>query len=197
VLNEQVRALERLSFEYQILQDKIDKIGAFRFTIRGWSVTLVAASIFTFDTKKLIPPNALLLLVLFVVSFFLLEHKQNKLQGLYQDRVFEIEKHIWRISRADGNPSDSRDGFAPRIAHLLSGYGKRRSENWCLRFLWWILDTDRLFYLIQLVAIIVAVTVLIPRTTPKDPQNIAPVSIFEYHKEVAPNSAQTKGKRKP
>ncbi|MGB6942140.1 MAG: hypothetical protein WBE37_07090 [Bryobacteraceae bacterium] len=36
--------LDQLSSEYKILQDKIDKIGAFKFTIRGWSVTIVIAS---------------------------------------------------------------------------------------------------------------------------------------------------------
>ena len=30
--------------EYKILQDKIDKIGGFRFTIKGWSVTAVIAA---------------------------------------------------------------------------------------------------------------------------------------------------------
>ena len=30
--------------EYKILQDKIDKIGGFRFTIKGWSVTAVVAA---------------------------------------------------------------------------------------------------------------------------------------------------------
>lgn len=34
----------RLIDEYKILQDKIDKIGGFRFTIKGWSVTAVIAA---------------------------------------------------------------------------------------------------------------------------------------------------------
>jgi uncharacterized membrane protein len=196
LVNEQPRGLERFSFEYQILQDKIDKIGAFRFTIRGWSVTLVAATIFTFDSKASMPPKGLFLLGLFVLSFFLLEHKQNTLQGLYQDRVFQIEKELWRISRTDADPSDSSEGLAPRIAHMLSRTGKRRSKNWCLRTVSWIVAIERLFYLIQLVVIFVAATVLV-QPKPKDPQNVEPVSIFEYHKEVAPNSAQAEGKRKP
>jgi len=35
---------QRLTDEYKILQDKIDKIGGFRFTIKGWSVTAVIAA---------------------------------------------------------------------------------------------------------------------------------------------------------
>lgn len=34
----------RLTDEYKLLQDKIDKIGGFRFTIKGWSVTAVIAA---------------------------------------------------------------------------------------------------------------------------------------------------------
>jgi hypothetical protein len=32
--------LDLLLREYAILQDKIDKIGEFRFTIKGWALTL-------------------------------------------------------------------------------------------------------------------------------------------------------------
>jgi hypothetical protein len=35
---------KRLTDEYKILQDKIDKIGSFRFTIKGWSVSAVLAA---------------------------------------------------------------------------------------------------------------------------------------------------------
>jgi hypothetical protein len=36
--------VNRLADEYKILQDKIDKIGAFRFTIKGWSITVIIAA---------------------------------------------------------------------------------------------------------------------------------------------------------
>ena len=39
------KLITSLSDEYKILQDKIDKIGAFRFTIKGWSVTVIAVSV--------------------------------------------------------------------------------------------------------------------------------------------------------
>ena len=37
--------VSRLADEYRIIQDKIDKIGAFRFTIKGWSVTVIIGAI--------------------------------------------------------------------------------------------------------------------------------------------------------
>ena len=33
----------RLAEEYKILQEKMDKIGGFRITIKGWSATAVGA----------------------------------------------------------------------------------------------------------------------------------------------------------
>jgi hypothetical protein len=45
--------------EYKILQDKIDKIGGFRFTVKGWSVTITTAALAAAGAAKIpfyLPP---------------------------------------------------------------------------------------------------------------------------------------------
>jgi len=61
----------RLTDEYKILQDKIDKIGAFRFTIKGWSVTaVVAASAAGAASKSLSTVFTLSVALVFMLIFF-------------------------------------------------------------------------------------------------------------------------------
>src|SRR6267154_5661686 len=47
--------VDKLENEYKILQDKIDKIGAFRFTIKGWSITVILAAAFAGASTAKIP----------------------------------------------------------------------------------------------------------------------------------------------
>lgn len=37
--------VERLTDEYKIVQDKIDKIGGFRFQVKGWAITIVVGAL--------------------------------------------------------------------------------------------------------------------------------------------------------
>lgn len=105
--------LDQLSSEYKILQDKIDKIGAFKFTIRGWSVTIVIASCIGATTARLPSPFLLLGLVVFVVVFGVMEHVQNGHGDTFGRRCAEIERLIWRILRERGLHVP---GMVPRIA---------------------------------------------------------------------------------
>ena len=82
--------LEQLSSEYKILQDKIDKIGAFRFTVKGWSVTLVIASIFATAGDEDVNPLVLLFLLVFVVLFNRLERKQMQWSDIFGERSLKI-----------------------------------------------------------------------------------------------------------
>lgn len=97
--------LEQLTAEYKIIQDKIDKIGGFRFTIRGWSVTLVTASIASIiaanPTRPVAPLLALPLLV-FIVLFAMVEQKQNELELHFGARAFQVEREIHRVVRDMG-----------------------------------------------------------------------------------------------
>jgi hypothetical protein len=98
---DQVDYQRRLSDEYRMLQDKIDKIGAFRFTIKGWSVTGVgavsaAASAITGPQTALAVSLALVVMVTF---FFLLEVEQVRLSRLFGARARTLEGIFGAIDR--------------------------------------------------------------------------------------------------
>jgi hypothetical protein len=86
-----------LSDEYKLLQDKIDKIGAFRFTIKGWSVTAVVAGLIAGSTGKGASQMVVAgILTIFLCWFFWLERDQVKLSWRFSARIMEIEDHIKR-----------------------------------------------------------------------------------------------------
>lgn len=96
-----VKFNSRLSDEYKLLQDKIDKIGAFRFTIKGWAVTIVgvvsaAASALSGSRLTIIISVALAAIVIF---FFELEVEQIRLSRLFGDRARELERLFRSIDR--------------------------------------------------------------------------------------------------
>jgi hypothetical protein len=93
-----------LSDEYKILQDKIDKIGGFRFTIKGWSVTaVIAASAAASASKSLSTVCTISLgLVLMLSFFFWLEFEQVRLSRLFGSRAGRLEDAFRRISRGKG-----------------------------------------------------------------------------------------------
>jgi hypothetical protein len=79
--------------EYKILQDKIDKIGGFRFTVKGWSVTITTAALAAAGAAK-IPFFLPFVLILLVVVFFLLEHEQWEHSLRFGRRALQIEEAL-------------------------------------------------------------------------------------------------------
>jgi hypothetical protein len=164
VTDEDTLLIEQLSSEYKILQDKIDKIGGFKFTIRGWSLTLAIASTITIGSSQTLSPWLLLWLIVFVIVFYMLEHQQDDFQFLFGRRVQGIEKEIRRIVRSYPGPHGSRTdiGLTPRIAHLLSEDARRRQPRG--RFAKqqkWIRRPERWFYIVQIIAILLAIVILL------------------------------------
>jgi hypothetical protein len=147
-----------LADEYKILQDKIDKIGAFRFTIKGWSTTVIIASLFAGTAANSVPP-LLLLSSLFVVLglFFYVEKKQTDLSRYFGQRTISIEAVLSRILRksAASNEEFIVLHFIPGIAHHLGRQHprkrKRRSKTQSFR------DADLYFYLIQALVVVAVV----------------------------------------
>jgi hypothetical protein len=89
--------LDQLGSEYRILQDKIDKIAGFRFTIRGWSVTLVIASSIGAATAKISSAWVLYGLIPFILAFLLMERAQLRHRRTFGGRVVDIEKRISKL----------------------------------------------------------------------------------------------------
>jgi hypothetical protein len=120
----------RLSDEYKILQDKIDKIGSFRFTIKGWSVTaVIAASAAASTTGRLTTALTVSVgLVLMLAFFFWLEFEQVRLSWLFGDRAARVEDAFRQIDRGKG--MEVHVLFrVPYTAHesALAGY-RRKSQ---------------------------------------------------------------------
>ena len=156
--------LEQMNSEYRLLQDKIDKIGAFRFTIRGWSVTLVIASIIAAGSSKVVSPYFLGLLLLFLYTLYATERKQNRHSIIFGDRALFLEKRI-REALRNHSQGEPIVGYYPGIAHHLHNIRRRGGDE---GFLAWITDPDHFFYLVQAIAVVIAIVVLclIPKPKP-------------------------------
>jgi hypothetical protein len=88
--------------EYKILQDKIDKVGASRLTIKGWSVT-ATVGVFAVASNKYFPPIASALgLQVLLAFFFWFEREQVRHSWKYIARAGNIEFQIDRFRRATG-----------------------------------------------------------------------------------------------
>jgi hypothetical protein len=132
--------VDKLENEYKILQDKIDKIGAFRFTIKGWSITVILASAFASASAVKIPAWLWLVSLLgFLVLFFLFELEQTKLRHKFGRRCILIESAITQVLRtvatSSGNAIVRRHfvklRFVPGISnHLHKGSRGSDAEEW-------------------------------------------------------------------
>ncbi len=147
--------LEQMNSEYRILQDKLDKIAGFRTTIRGWSVTLVIASVIAAGSSKQISPFFLSILFIFIIAFGLMEEKQNRNGAIFGARIWQLETRIREELRGRVK-DDPILGFYPGIAHHIRSRSKGRSS----RYLNWFLDADRLFYVAQFGAVAIAIVIL-------------------------------------
>jgi len=154
---------EQLESEYKIVQDKIDKIGAFRFTIRGWTVTLVTAAILAVASAKFLSPLALLFLFVFLVVFAAIEHEQNINQEVFENRAFEIEVEFRRL-QSQGSGSQTSQLTSPKIAHALRDRSLQNVGT-IRRF---IEDPDRWFYWI-LALVVFAAVLFLRYVRPQDP----------------------------
>jgi hypothetical protein len=149
--------LEQMNSEYRLLQDKIDKIGAFRFTIRGWSVTLVIASIIAAGSSNVVSPYILGLLPLFIYALYATERKQNHYSVVFGDRALYLEKRIREELRSHSQ-GQSIVGFYPGIAHHLHSVRRKESIGATRA---WVTDPDHFFYVVQVIAVAVAIAVLV------------------------------------
>lgn len=84
--------------EYKLLQDKVDKVGAFRYQVKGWLIPLVSAWLAAIYTAH-IPTWAYIFAALFPLLFWLLEEHHSRYQDGFIRRILIIEEEIF--SRTD------------------------------------------------------------------------------------------------
>ena len=127
--------IDRLVDEHKILQDKIDKIGAFRFTIKGWCVTLIVAALFAGKAFSVVSHWLWILSVgVLLVSFFLYEKQQTDLRYRFGRRSLDIEGVITRMLRKAAEKSRDASAcfvslhYIPGISHYLRSPAIPRKE---------------------------------------------------------------------
>lgn len=146
--------VDKLENEYKILQDKIDKIGAFRFTIKGWSITVILAAVFASASTAKIPAWLWLVSLFgFLGLFFRFELEQITLRHKFGKRCIAIESAISRVLRtvatrtgdAIVRASFVKLRFVPGITnHLHKKSAGSDLEEWSTWRAFW--EADILFY---------------------------------------------------
>jgi hypothetical protein len=125
----------RLTDEYKILQDKIDKIGGFRFVIKGWSVTaVIAASAAGGATGSLLTVVAISAgLALMLFFFFWFEFEQVKLSRIFGARARKLEGSFRLMDRGYGGTMTARISV-PYTAHeIVESLREQRLFRWPAR----------------------------------------------------------------
>lgn len=126
--------------EYKILQDKIDKIGDFRFKIKGWTITLFTGFILGTLASPL-PKIAFLFAFVIVALFHYFERYQSIWHKTYSRRIIEIENQLRKSTK----------GF-PKIAlHTLKVHHQKK-RKFIGRFM---LRANNIFYVILYVVILI------------------------------------------
>lgn len=137
--------VELLMREYSMLQDKVDKIGGFRFMIKGWALTLDTGAVLAAFATSLDRYLGVLLVFGVAATLWLLELRQIHLSEIFQNRAHRIEKAIMRrltshgLRRTDiallinvpGIAAEIRSPLERRI--LSSQMKKGKAARWFLR----------------------------------------------------------------
>lgn len=137
--------VELLMREYSMLQDKIDKIGGFRFMIKGWALTLDTGAVLAAFATSLERYLGILLVFGVAATLWLLELRQIHLSEIFQNRALRIEKAIMRrltshgLRRTDialliNVPGIAAEIRSPLERRILSSTMKRgKVARWFLR----------------------------------------------------------------
>src|ERR1700679_3093555 len=139
--------------EYKLLQSKIDKASDYRFTIRGWSATIILGLVLGSSAAD--APKYILLFPLPVIFlFFLMEEQQNDVQNILQRRALSLERILQAANKQtykDPNPYGDPIGPVPGIATALNRSGRSATgrKRWAQR-------SATLFYSMQALLILIA-----------------------------------------
>lgn len=172
--------------EYKLLQAKIDKASDYRFTVRGWSATIILGLLLGSSAASA-PSYILLFAVPVVVLFWLMEEQQNDIQNTLQKRALGLERVLQKAPGAqryqDPNPYGDPIGPVPGIATALnrSGRGATGRKRTAQR-------SASLFYSVQLLLIAIAVcwAYFVP-TTKKEP---TPQNVYYFNAADNPQAPE-------
>jgi hypothetical protein len=182
------QTIDQLTSEYKIAQDKIDKIGAFRFTIRGWTVTLLTAVIVALASARILDhvlvAIVLALIALLLFQFGTMEGRQNRLQELFEDRAYTIEVEIRHLlRRMRGSPYPAIPIVTPRIAFLVKEHSTS-TETWLRRM------GDRHFYWILAAVALISIFAVFFFRPKQESNSTQPLSIHQIVQQSTTKSYQ-------
>lgn len=134
--------------EYKILQGKIDKIGEFRFLVRGWAVTLVTAAALA-NLGADLPAYTILGIIPLVAMFQAMEAHQRIWSQAFARRALTLEAQLRQLTATHGATTDSPQiaGVVLATTHNLRR-GPRRQRI--------ALDAHRLFYVVVYAVVVAA-----------------------------------------
>ena len=156
--------------EYKILQSKIDKASDYRFTVRGWSATIILGLLLGSSAADA-PKYVLLFPLPIIFLFFLMEEQQNTVQNTLQKRALSLERILQKEGKTYIDPNRFAEpiGPVPGIATALNRAGRSASgrKRWAQR-------SAKLFYSIQFFLVIAAIVLafLLPARKKDLPQNV-------------------------
>lgn len=84
--------------EYKLLQDKLDKLGDFRFRVKTWAVTISSGLIAGGAVGK-VSVLACLLALIVLVMFWSIEQYYNRVHSAVVLRLRAVERHLVRMQR--------------------------------------------------------------------------------------------------
>jgi hypothetical protein len=183
------REVEFLWKEYELLQGKVDKIGAFKFQIRGWSVTLLSALFVTSYRQGAQVP--LVAGVALILGFWLTEWYETVIGRAVQDRA-EVVQDLARIltsgalfvaRRRTALLAPARRRSAASVGEAIRN--RKNDMNWLSALLF--RGAGHLFYVLQLAIIGGALLIAPPRAHA--------TSAFQYTTSCEPsrNTAELRG----
>jgi hypothetical protein len=158
------KLIDGLFEEYQIVQNKIDKIADFELKVRGWCITLESAIIISLMSGKIVftsPFHAISLMIFVILVFQFLEQEQLETKKVLSKRALIVEHAIDRllVTRDESNQkkkSINKNVFrilrgTPRTAIDLKNFGRNRTLKSIKNMFAW---KNHIFYYAQYFVII-------------------------------------------
>lgn len=135
--------------EISMLQDKIDKIGDFRFRVKTWSISVMTAVLAGGIVLRL-PPESMLITLLSILLFLMLEEQQKAWHEAFTERINEIYDERRRRFIFD-NPGQPAKHIKSKLLAAIARKTRQLRDKGFRGYA--VLRADYLFYFGQFVIV--------------------------------------------
>lgn len=142
----------RMWEEYKLLQDKIDKIGDFRFRIKSWAMTLLTGLIIGGFASDI--PTVIFLIGLPIIAMFhIFDLNQSIWHDAFVRRLSKIEFILRRESKTDiKGKYFTKHRKSPGVVFSVVETMKQNGKKRLLR--WFVIPIHNLFYFVLYIVIL-------------------------------------------